>query len=86
MTTDEGGVAVLKIAAGPGNQTLDVDARDTEGNRAASSIPLQLREGSDQILLRTERAVYKAGDRIQLKIVSTRKKRHCLCGCMKDGR
>ncbi len=56
----------------PGAETLHIDARDKEGNRASSSLPLAIRDGSDQILLRTERAVYRAGDRIQLRVFSTR--------------
>ena len=39
------------------------------------------RAASDQILLRTERAVYRAGDRIQLRIFSTKKQRHRVRGC-----
>jgi len=58
--TDDGGVAVIRIKAGAGTQNLAVEATDKEGNHVSSSVPLQTRGGQDQILLRTERAVYRA--------------------------
>src|SRR6202023_2227857 len=61
VSTDDGGVALVRINAGTGTKTLEVEATDKQGNRASSSVPLQSREGLDQILLRTERAVYRAG-------------------------
>ncbi len=57
---------------GSGIESLRIDADDHHGNRASSTVPLQTREGSDQILLHTNRAIFKAGDRIQLKVLSTR--------------
>src|SRR5258705_8404989 len=51
-----------------------VEATDREGRHASSSVPLQTRGGQDQILLRTERAVYRAGELIGLKIFSTVKR------------
>ena len=85
VTTDAGGVAVLRLSAGASPTTLDVEARDKEGNSVTSSIPLQFRQGSDQILLRTERAVYHAGDRIQLKIFSTKKQGTAYVDVVKEG-
>jgi len=72
VSTDEGGVAVARIKAGAGDATIEIDATDQEGNQASSKVDLQAREGGDQILLRTERAVYRAGDRIHLKVFSTK--------------
>src|SRR5262249_34236587 len=64
VSTDDGGVAVVQINAGRGKETLEVEASDRVGNHASSKIPLQMRDGQGdaQILLRTERAVYRAGD------------------------
>jgi uncharacterized protein YfaS (alpha-2-macroglobulin family) len=69
--SDDGGVAVIRIKASAGIETLKVEATDSEGNRASSAVPLQTRGGQDQILLRTERAVYRAGDAIELNVFST---------------
>jgi uncharacterized protein YfaS (alpha-2-macroglobulin family) len=83
--TDDGGVAVIRIKAGAGTQTLTVDATDSEGNRAASSVPLQTRGGQDQILLRTERAVYRAGEVMGLRVFSTVKRGTAYVDIVKQG-
>ena len=83
--TDDGGVAVIRIKAGAGTQTLTVEATDREGNRASSSVPLQTRGGQDQILLRTERAVYRAGDAIRMKVFSTLKRGTAYVDIVKEG-
>ncbi len=85
VATDDGGVAIVRIKAGDGSETLKIDAADQEGNRAASEIELSSRSGEDQILLRTERAVYRAGDPIELKIFSTRKHGAAYVDIVKDG-
>jgi uncharacterized protein YfaS (alpha-2-macroglobulin family) len=72
--TDDGGVAVIRLSPGAGTETLRIEATDKEGNVASSSVTLQTRQGQEQILLRTERAVYRAGDRIELKVFSTQKR------------
>ena len=41
--------------------------------------------GADQILLRTERAVYRAGDRIQLRVFSTKERGTAYVDVVKDG-
>ena len=73
-TTDQGGVAVIRIKAGAGPRRCRSRPPTSEGNHASSTVPLELRQGEDQILLRTERAVYRAGDRILLKVFSTKKR------------
>src|SRR5439155_12642292 len=84
-STDDGGVAVVRINAGAGAKTLEVDATDKQGNHASSSVQLQAREGLDQILLRTERAVYRAGERIQLRVFSTQKRGTAYVDIVKEG-
>jgi uncharacterized protein YfaS (alpha-2-macroglobulin family) len=83
--TDDGGVAVIRIKAGAGTQTLTVEATDKEGNHASSSVPLQTRGGQDQILLRTERAVYRAGEVMRLKVFSTVKRGTAYVDIVKEG-
>jgi len=72
LTTGTAGVAVLRIKPRRGMDSLRIEADDHHGNRAASTVPLQPRDGGDQILLHTNRAVFKAGDRVELKVLSTR--------------
>jgi len=86
VATDSGGVAVVHIKAGAGSETLDIEASDREGNQASSKIPLEIRpQGDAQILLRTERAVYRAGDRIQLRVFSTKKRGTAYVDVVKEG-
>ncbi len=84
-STDEGGVAVIRINASDKTETLDIDAHDNEGNLAHASVQLQSRTGEDQILLRTERAVYRTGDRIQLQVFSTKKRGTAYIDVVKEG-
>ncbi len=46
---------------------------------------LEARDGADQILLRTERAVYRAGDRIQLRVFSTKQRGTAYVDVVKEG-
>jgi uncharacterized protein YfaS (alpha-2-macroglobulin family) len=71
ITTDAGGVGVMRVNARGDSSTLFVHADDSHGNRASATIPLQARGGADQILLRTSRAVYKVGDRLDLTLLSS---------------
>ena len=85
VTSDDGGVALVRLAAASTPGTLEIEAEDHEGNSASSFVPLQLRQGAEQILLRTERAVYRAGDRIQLRVFSTRQQGAVYVDAVKDG-
>jgi MG2 domain/Carboxypeptidase regulatory-like domain/Alpha-2-macroglobulin bait region domain len=84
-STDNGGVAVIRLNPGPGLDALSIDANDHRGNRVSSSIPLETRTGTDQILLRTDRAVIKAGEPIQLKVLSTRARGSAYVDIVKNG-
>src|ERR1039457_406863 len=85
VTTDDGGVAVIRLRPGTGSQTLEIDAADRDGNHATSSVTVQSRTGADQILLRTERAVYRPGDRIDFRVFSTRERGTAYLDVVKDG-
>ena len=84
-TTDDGGVAVIRLRAGAGQETVQIEASDKEGNHAASSMRLEARDGADQILLRTEHAVYRAGDRIALRVFSTKRRGTAYVDVVKEG-
>jgi hypothetical protein len=72
VSTDSAGVAMVRIDPTSGIESLKIEADDRHGNRASSDVPLQTRAGVDQILLRTSRAIAKTGDRLELKVLSTR--------------
>jgi hypothetical protein len=83
--TDSGGVAVVHFQAEPHMDTLMIEARDQEGNHATSTMRLQAREGEDQILLRTERAMYRAGEHILLKVFSSKPRGAAYVDVVKEG-
>jgi hypothetical protein len=85
VSTDSGGVAVVHINPGSGIESLHIEADDHHGNRASSNVPLQTRAGTDQILLRTNRAVLKVGDRIELNVLSTRASGSAYIDIVKNG-
>lgn len=85
IATGADGVALIKLPAGELPDRLAIEASDPEGNHTSVSVPLQKRDGADQILLRTERAVYRAGDPIRLKVFSTTKKGSAYVDIVKDG-
>ena len=85
VSTDPGGVAIIHFNTGSSVESLQVEADDHHGNRASSAVPLQTRVGTDQILLRSNRAIIKAGDRIQLKILSTRTSGSAYVDIVKNG-
>jgi uncharacterized protein YfaS (alpha-2-macroglobulin family) len=84
-TSDEGGVAIVRVKARPGIEWLDIEANDQAGNHVSTRVELLARQGDDQILLRTERAVYRAGDRIALSVFSTKKRGTAYIDIVKDG-
>src|SRR5438876_1996679 len=85
VATDDGGVAVIRVNPWAGNESLKIEAVDQEGNIASSEVQLQSRAGEDQILLRAERAVYRAGERVQLKVFSTKTRGAAYVDIVKEG-
>jgi uncharacterized protein YfaS (alpha-2-macroglobulin family) len=84
VTTDEGGVAVIRL--NPGVSTaLVVEASDKEGNRTKTTVQLDARAGAEQILLRADRAVYRAGDKLQLHVLSTKSRGTAYIDIVKEG-
>ncbi|HEV2688437.1 MAG TPA: MG2 domain-containing protein, partial [Bryobacteraceae bacterium] len=84
-TTDAGGVAIIRLKPDSSTQPLQIEATDKEGNHASGLVQLQVRPNEDQILLRTEHAIYHAGDRIQLRIFSTKDRGTAYVDVVKEG-
>jgi hypothetical protein len=87
LATDDGGVAIVKVKAGADELSLRIDADDHRGARMSTTLQLPTldREGDDQILLRSERAVYRAGQRVDLKVFSTLRRGAAYVDVIKDG-
>ena len=75
---------MVRLPAGAG-EAVQIEASDRDGNQSTSSVTLQTRPGQEQILLRTERAIYRAGDRITLKILSTKTRGSAYVDVVKEG-
>ncbi len=84
-TTDAGGVAVVRLKTVADWIGVRVEASDKQGNSAVATPLLQTREGKDQILLRTERAVYRGGERISLRVFSTKERGTAYVDVVREG-
>jgi A-macroglobulin TED domain/Alpha-2-macroglobulin family/Carboxypeptidase regulatory-like domain/MG2 domain/A-macroglobulin receptor binding domain/Alpha-2-macroglobulin bait region domain len=85
LSTDSSGVAIFRINPSSGIESLHIDADDHHGNRCTSTVPLESRGGTDQVLLHTNHAIFKTGDRIQLKVLSTRAHGSAYVDIVKNG-
>lgn len=85
VTTDDSGIGVMRFKPGQGDETLQVDADDKHGNQASATIELESRSGGDQILLRNNHSTYRAGDRIEADIFSTKGGGAAYVDVIKDG-
>jgi uncharacterized protein YfaS (alpha-2-macroglobulin family) len=83
--TDAGGVALIRLKPGMQPENLQLEARDREGNRATANVTLAARGGADQVLLRTERAVYRAGEPVRLHVFSTKARGTVYVDVVKSG-
>lgn len=85
VATDDGGIAVMSITPLGESESLQIEASDQDADRASSQVKLEVRATQEQILLRTERALYRVGDPIQLKIFTTRKRGTVYLDIVREG-
>jgi uncharacterized protein YfaS (alpha-2-macroglobulin family) len=85
VTTDAGGLAVLTLKKPQRDEVLQIEATDKEGEKVSAPVPLQARAGDEQVLLRAEKAVYRAGDSIRLKVLTTKTRGTVYVDVVKDG-
>jgi len=70
--TDDAGIATIQVRGDQANSVLRIDADDRRGNRTSQPLPLEVRAGEDQLLVRTTHSVLKPGGRIEISLLSTR--------------
>ena len=85
VSTDDGGVAIIHMTPTAGTTSLRVEGKSKEGEVVSSVVPLQLRQGDDQILLRTERAIYRVGNPIRLKVFGTKARGTAYIDVVREG-
>ena len=66
LATSDFGLAEFRLTPGPESANLNIQASDERGFSAARYVPLQAEAGSDQVLLRADRAAYIVGETMQL--------------------
>jgi uncharacterized protein YfaS (alpha-2-macroglobulin family) len=84
-TTDSSGIAIMHWPGDAKTTEINIEAKDHEGNRASVPVSLQSRDGSSQILLHADKALYRAGERIRLQVLSTKEKGSAYVDVVKDG-
>ena len=83
LATDASGIAIAQL---PGStRNIRVDAKDSEGNHASIPLQLDMRMGAEQLLLHTDQALYRFGERIQLQLLSTKSHGSAYVDAIKDG-
>ena len=85
INTGSNGVAVVHLQGTAGNDQLRCEADDHHGKRTSESLRLQTRSGEDQLLLRTDFAVYRPGQTMKLDVFSTRSHGTAYVDIIKDG-
>jgi len=92
LIADASGIAVAQVRldedrqrAGYAPTDLRLEATDARGQRAASTVALLSRAGVDQVLVRADHAVYRAGDRMELEVLSTHASGAVYVDIVKDG-
>jgi hypothetical protein len=82
---DQNGVAEVQVLGAGKTTQVRIEAKDSEGNRTSVPVSLASRTGPDQILVRTDRALYRAGDRMRLQVWSTKERGNAYIDVVKDG-
>ncbi|HTZ31685.1 MAG TPA: MG2 domain-containing protein [Methylomirabilota bacterium] len=85
VATDEGGIAIVHLNPTTGTTNLQVEGKSKNGETVSTFAPLELRAGDDQVLLRTERAVYRVGDTIRLKVFGTKTRGTAYLDVVREG-
>ena len=87
LGTDEAGFGEITLQ-GPkeGSVKLNLQAKDAKGNTGGASVELKIKkqQDDDSILLRTDKSLYKVGDRVELSVFSTKKQGTVYIDVIKD--
>lgn len=70
LTTNEFGLAELRLRPDQGETTLTIQASDERGFSAGRTVQFQAEAGSDHVLLRADRAAYAVGETMNLVVLT----------------
>jgi uncharacterized protein YfaS (alpha-2-macroglobulin family) len=85
VAADSSGIATVHVVPGSGTASLRVEADDHRGARMTADLSLETREGADQILLRVNHSVVKAGERMEWTVLSTRTRGSAYIDVVRNG-
>jgi uncharacterized protein YfaS (alpha-2-macroglobulin family) len=85
IKTDASGVATVSLRPDSGQVVLNLKAADARGHAAQAEVKLEALTQSQSLMLRTNQAVYKIGDRLRLETISTKQRGAVYIDVVKDG-
>ena len=85
IRTDASGVATVSLRPGTGQVVLNLKAADARGRAAQADVKLESDAGSQSLMLRTNQAVYKVGNKLRLETISTKQRGAVYIDVVKDG-
>ncbi|HVG21809.1 MAG TPA: MG2 domain-containing protein [Blastocatellia bacterium] len=85
IDTDSSGVASVSVRPDGKPVTLSLKATDARGRTAQANLKLETAAQTQSLMLRTNQAVYKIGDTLQLETLSTRPRGAVYIDLVKDG-
>ena len=85
IKTDASGVATVSIRPGKDAVVLNLRAVDAKNRAAQADVKLDSASGAQSLMLRTNQAVYKIGDKLRLETFSTKQRGAVYIDVVKDG-
>ncbi|HEV8483043.1 MAG TPA: MG2 domain-containing protein, partial [Blastocatellia bacterium] len=85
IETDASGVAIVTLKAANGPIELSLKATDSKGRSAKTNVKLESQVGSQSLMLRTNKSVYKVGEKLELETISTKPRGAIYLDVVKDG-
>ncbi len=86
IETDEAGFGELTIPGGESGISMKLAARDAQGQSGTTTVQLQGRQkkGDDTVLVRTDKSLYRVGDKLAVSVLSTKKSGTVYLDVIKD--
>ena len=85
IQTDASGVATIAVRVGNNPVVLNLKAVDSKGRAAQADVKLESAAQMQSLMLRTNQAVYKIGDKLRLETFSTKQRGAVYIDVVKDG-
>lgn len=85
IQTDASGVATITLRAGNNPVVLNLKAVDSKGRAAQADVKLESATQTQSLMLCTNQAVYKIGDKLRLETISTRQRGAVYIDVVKNG-